>query len=187
MIETITEHLFDLLAADSRLVQSGTSWGSAFGGVTREMHGDAPKAGFVNLFDRPFVKDSTEARPAVYMGEEGFELSLEEESPAISSGRRVAYMLLKMILVVVADDPSLYNARKMRNQLLHNVQMILMDHRVETNYWYDLEFQGNRAGGDMRIAGNLSSTGSPIDGNAEGVMRFPVMVRFSLGPATTQA
>lgn len=179
MFTIICDHLFSVLAADNTLYQGGNEFAAGFGATKREMTGDTPTKDCLNLFDAPYMRDSLNARPAIYRGDSAYELTDEEAFPVASLGRRVSHRILKIPLVLIAADQNKYHALAKRNQLVANMARVLSGHLVETGFWYDLDYPGNRGGGDLRIMTWLSGSGTGSTGIYEACARYPVRISYS--------
>lgn len=137
MLETITSHILDILQNDSRLYAGGTEYASGWDGVRRVETSSAQK-NYVNLYDHPL--DRSGARPAIFVGMEGFESKDEldyETHDGYLTQARIAYIPL----VLVCRSEGQHGARKQKEQLKKNVMQILLAHAVETGYWYELSVE----------------------------------------------
>lgn len=183
MLDTIIEHVLDLLQADDRLIRGGNAWADGFLGVKRitpygDSDGDEAAADYVNLFDTPLAPDSADARPAIYCGTQANEATDRLDFPSVS-GVRVEYRVLTLPLVLVVRGATRAQARHKRNQLRANVLYILLDHLVETGYWYEQTVPGQAGGGDARQSQWESATGGAAQGVIEAGCIIPVQLRYS--------
>lgn len=179
MLDTITEHLLDLLAADARLYRGGDAWSAGFTGALRVDEDTAPVEGTVNLFDTPLAQDSDDARPAIYTGLPGVEATDSLDFLSISF-IRIEYRVINLPLVLMARAATRRKARQKRNQLRANLLYILFDHFVESGYWYEMRVPGNQGGGDARQTNWQSATGGSAQGVVEAGCIVPLTIRYSL-------
>lgn len=179
MIERISEHILDLLEADSRLIQGGNSFADGWPGVMRESEGDTSQLGFVNLFDKCYDQDGTKHRAAIYVGTHGWEATDSEDFPTCSSGARIEYRALLIPLIICCMAPSKRESRQQRNQLRFNVKQILLSNVLADGYWYELTVPGQSGGGAAREAVWTTASGGGSQQMAESIGTVPVRVRYS--------
>ena len=192
MIEAIPDAIMGLLyAAPVALCAGGNAWASGWGGVTREKTntvvsslgvnmpaGLVPQKNYINLFDRPYNKESDQARPAVYFGVSDNELTDEEDFAVLSGGvkRHVEYRIMTIPLYVCAAANDFYSARKQRSQLFNNIKMILSP-AVTGQYWYQLTISSKGLGGGRSAVG-VSSPNSGAQTTVEAHVNAAISVRY---------
>lgn len=174
----ISTHVLDLLQADARLLAAGNAWAAGFAGVRRIKGGDVPRAGCVNLFDHVYSPNTGSRRPAIYLGTAGYASSDRLEFASVSSQRN-EFRLLTLPLIVCAQANGTEAAEQQRDQLAGNVRTILLDHLVESGYWYALEVPGDTGGGAARILATASATGQATEGLAEAMVPVPLAIRYT--------
>jgi hypothetical protein len=179
MIESIRDHVLDVLQADARIYRGHASgWSAGFAGVKRIEDGVDAVEGYVNLFDVPYEPSSTDQRPAVYCGSGEVDCTDECETEGISSVRQ-EFRVIKLPLVVVAHAATRKDARKQRSQIRANIMYILLEHCIESGYWYELTIPGNQGGGDARQVNKSSATGGSSRSIAEAKAVIPLMIRYT--------
>lgn len=165
MIERISQKIMDILEADSRLLLGGNAYATGWSAVTREDNGDTPAAGSVNLFDRAYDPDATTHRPAVYVGTKEMEADDRLDYETHHAGNRLQYRIVTIPLVLaVAANGTKRAARAQRNQLRHNIMVILLDNYLANGYWYLLD-----AAGDLPSRVRTSGSGGNDQQVAEGI------------------
>lgn len=183
MIASARKHVFDLLAADARLYRSGPAWGTPWLGVKRIENGDKPAQNYVNLFDDVAEADSTDFRPAVYAGMPGMEATDALDFPYID-GYYAESRVATLPLVIIANGTTKKAARQQRDQLLSNIRYILLEHPVETGYWWAMETGGP---GQEKMLLRMSATGGGAQGTATAQVVLPVCIKYSFQRGGTDA
>lgn len=188
MLDHISTHLLDVLQADARLIQGGSAYDPhrpepAWRGVKRPANGDTPLPGWINLFDGPYEDSGTDHRPAIYLGMEALQATDREDFPAINSAggaRRVEYraLLLPLIVAVAMPNVTKWQAAKARSQLRNNIERILLDHCVESGFWYELRRPG-QSGGGMAIERAWTSASQQPGGVSKAMCSLPLLIRYS--------
>ncbi len=190
MIQTIQQHVLDILQADSRLIQSGTIQTTAWSGVTREKNGDTPKAGWVNLFDRTFEPTSSDHRPGVYLGMKAMQATdtLYKVCADGGSGSRMQMRQLTLPLIIAvqgAGSTAIYQAYNQRAQLMANIWQILYGHLVESGYWWQMDMPGAQGGPLAQIRTWESTTAQGNQAQASAFAAFPCVIQYTYaGDAT---
>lgn len=199
MLGTIEKAVMNLLwNAYGAVCAGGTEYPAGFPGLTRERTQQAisntgtvlpaigaPTKGYVNIFDRPYTKDSDNSRPGIYIGLGATEASDEQEYRTVSSGKRVSLRVIRFPIVIVCDDNSLYVAREMRNQLRANIKQVFFKNPVG-QYWYLLDIPGRTGGGDLQERNWSSGGGQAGQGVAEAITVMPIAVSYQYSEATIE-
>lgn len=174
MVDRIQDHIYDLLAADARLLNGG------FASVQRVYNGDAEVGGQINLFDWALEDDSKEARPGVYFGLRNAQASDRLESTVVSNMGLVQQRIAVIPIAIVCEVPSRKDAKNQRRQIAANVRAILTDSAnvVQDNYWWLLRelsstFRFRNSGG-----GNLGTIESTV------VISFEASYAYIAGQVT---
>lgn len=175
MLDTVITHVLDVLVADPRLIRGGPTWPLGFNGVTRIANGDEAQQDCVNIFDVPFLQDSDDARPGVYAGYTNEEATDELDFPSVTNNR-IEYRTITLPLVVVARGATRLEASKKRKQLRANILYILLDHPIESGYWY---FQNVPGSGGTKQRNWTYATGGGVTGLVESGCVIPVVLRYS--------
>lgn len=166
----------DILQADARLLLGGNAYAAGWTAVTREENGIASAAGSVNLFDKAYDPDGTAHRPGVYVGTRELEAVDELDFPTCNAGGRVEYRMLTIPLVIAVQAADKLSARKQRNQLRHNIKVILLGNILQSGYWYELTTDGRTSIKD-RVSTTASGGGTTQVAEAMGWLA--VQVRYS--------
>lgn len=181
MLDTLTEHLFDLLQNEMNaatntplLSRGGTAYAEGWLGVKRTDADEAFTAGYVNLVESSYELDSSEARPAIYRGMKGMEASDKRDMPVASAlGQHLEYRAALIPLVLVVNVPGTKRqASRACHQLLANVEAILYRHLIESGFWYEL-ILSDEAGG------RRTWSSAPTPDYAEAMAILPVKLRYS--------
>lgn len=193
----VIEKIFDYLFTDAQLLAAGTAYATAFPGCTRDRTGEVkdavmsldltkspPYPTYVNLFERPYSKDSASARPGIYAGGPGMQTSDRRDGPIASSGYLVEHRAQTIFLVLVTAANDYYTAIATVSQLVFNVEQILLKHVIDT-LWYEMNFPGEGSGGPITL--HASATGQSGQGEYEGMAVIPIRVRYQFGQASTKA
>ena len=199
--------LFDHLFNDPDLAIGGDVWPDGFLGVTRDRTKEAnlldvgdvytpidvsgtnfsiPAKGYINLFERPYNKDTRNARPAIYIGYPGDEDDDMREYKDASSGYLVEHRLLRVPLVIVTADSNYYASIAQRDQLRQNLRQVLRKHTVDP-YWYMMRGPGMLAGGMFAIKNWATSTGGADQTLTEGFCQLPVGISYQDSKFITRA
>lgn len=166
MIDAIQTHVLDIL-------QTGlTSLGLD---VRRpaDNGSDTVADGAVNLFDH--ARDEQPFCPAVFLGEKGLEAEDDEDFEAINSVR-VQFRVLRQPLVIIASGVNLRAAKLARGQLVNKILAVLLQHPVESGYWYDLEL------GKEKLKQAATEGGG--QGKTEATATLMLLIRYSRSPST---
>jgi hypothetical protein len=178
MIEKICSKLFDLLAASPTLYAGGSAFGTAWLGVKREPPDGAARAGWVNLYDKPYEIDGGGHRPGVYLGMKAFEVDDRQDFPVVSSSGHIDYRIMTVPIVICVQAADKNTARKQRNQLRNNIRKILFPNLVVSGYWYNLTMPGSTGSGIPERVWT-TATGGGDQQVAEAVCGLPVVLQYS--------
>lgn len=186
MWHRIRKHVFDLLQADTKLIQGGASYAAGWTGVKRIRAGDTPTVNYVNLYDTPYREGVGSARPAIYAGTIGNAITDTLEYPTVSAASVFTeFRKCKIPLIIAAQSPKMHDAMDQCEQLVANVHSILLGHiGAETGYWYMAQVEGDRGGGDARIIARISSTGQGEVGVSEEQVVFPLVVHYTMNASS---
>lgn len=200
MVSAILDKVFELFYNDTRLMQGGTAYATGWIGATREKHNVAedavlspvtdipiPSNGYVNLFDRPYSRDSGNARPGIYQGTAGYDYTDMQEYPSVSAGHLVEHRAVNLPLVIVCSHNNYYTAIQMRDQLRYNIKLILLDHILENTMWYKLLAPGASGGGELQERAWTSSTGQGAQGITEAMCIIPIRISYQWSKFETRA
>jgi hypothetical protein len=185
-VAMIRKHVYDLLAADGRLLLGGQSYApngigvGAWGSAQRNERGGVPAAGVVNLYETGFEKDGTDHRPAIYCGSRGFGSSSRRDAQAMSGGV-IEYRSCILPLLAVSHQLEKLTAVAEADQLAANMLLVLYGHQQETGFWYELTMPGDVGGGNARQ--HSWSTATPNDGIAVALTAVPLVIRYSWMPS----
>lgn len=190
MIHTIMNRLYSILAAPG-LYAGGEAYPSGWPGVTQPDSGDAEKAGWINLYRRPYANASDQQRPAIYLGTEAFQGTDRlytggggGRAIAGSGPNRLEYRTLFLPLLLITNSSvNLYDAMSQREQLLNNVMSLLWTHigaeadSLGNLIWWEMVLPGNAAGGQAQIMLRASATGG-MRPASEASATLPVQINY---------
>ena len=179
VIEAICDKVLDILEADTSLYAGGNAYAAGWTGVLRPDVTGSPAAGYVNLFDKAYDDDGSKHRPAVYVGTRAMEATDSLDYESQSSGGRIEYRVLVFPLIVAVQAADKFSARKQRNQLVHNIKQILLQHILADGFWYELTIPGNAGGGALSHRVWLSASGGNSQQVAEAMSAIPLQIRYS--------
>lgn len=188
MLDLIETHIMDLLAASATLYAGGTAYAAGWSGVKRPDNGtDVATAGYVNVYDGAFEPAGQDHRPAIYLGSEKMEASDSLDFAVCASGQYQEYRKAIVPLVVVAQAASKLAARRQRNQLRYNVELIMMSHIMESGYWWQLERPGQSGGGMALEHSWMNAQGSGAQMVVTAFVSVPYVLHYLWTGSTANA
>jgi hypothetical protein len=190
MLGYIRKNVFNLLEnAPIDLCAAGTEY-TGWPGITREKYArafdntgaasaePAPSKGWINIFDRPYSKDSSTARPAIYAGTDAVQISESLDFTAVTNGAFLEYQVAMFPVLVICNGTDYYTVSEMLDQLVTNIKKIL-NRSVVTTFWWEMRAPGIRGGGEYAQRQWVSGTGG-ASGTAiyEGIAIIPYRIRY---------